>query len=52
MVYTIGCCLRYLRFVELQCVRDFDASRSRQVLVEVELLFEFGQLFVGEIGAT
>lgn len=42
----------HLRLVELQRRRDLDAPRSRQVLVEVELLLQLGQLLVRKIRAT
>lgn len=42
----------YLRFVELQRGRDFDASRSRQVLIEMELLLQLSELLIREIRTT
>lgn len=42
----------HLRLVELQRGRDFDAPRARQVLVEVELLLQLGELLVREVRAA
>lgn len=42
----------YLRLVELQRGRDLNASRSRQVLIEMELLLQLGELLIREIRAT
>ena len=41
-----------LGLVQTKTRRDLDPTCPRQVLVEVELLFQFGQLFVGEIRAA
>ena len=41
-----------LRLVESERRSDLDPPCSRQVLVEVKLLLELSQLFVGEIRAT
>jgi hypothetical protein len=38
-----------LRLVEAERRGDFDPSRARQVFVEVKLLLQFRQLFVGEV---
>lgn len=44
--------ITHLRLVELQRVGNFNTSRARQVAIEMELLLQFGQLFVSEIGAS
>lgn len=41
-----------LRLVELQRRSDLDAAGSGEVLIEVEFLFEFCELLVGEVGAS
>lgn len=41
----------HLRFVELEGGGDFHAPGPRQVLAEVELLLELGQLFGCKVGA-
>jgi len=41
-----------LRLVEAERGGDLDAARAGQVPVEVELLLEFGQLLVGEVGSA
>lgn len=40
-----------LRLVELERAGDLDPAGPRQVLVEVELLLQFGQLLRREVGA-
>lgn len=42
----------YLSFVQLKSWSDFYASCSCQVLVEVKLLFKFGQLLVSEVSTS
>ena len=39
-----------LSFVESQSRGDFDPSSPSQIFVEMKFLFQFGQLFVGEVG--
>ena len=41
----------HLGLAEIKCSGDLDATSARQISTEVELFLEFGQLFVGEIGA-
>ena len=39
-----------LGFIELKSAGNFNSSGSGQVLVEMELLFQLGQLLGGEVG--
>ena len=42
----------YLGLVETKYGGDLDPSGSRQVSVEMKLLLQFRQLFVGKVGST
>jgi len=42
----------HLRFVQTEGSRDFDASGSRQVFVEVKFLLQFRQLFIRKVRST
>ena len=41
----------HLCFIELKSAGNFNSSGSGQVLVEVELLLQLGQLLGGEVGS-
>ena len=42
----------HLGFVQSQGSRNFNATGPRQIFVEMELFFQFCELFVGKIGAS